>query len=131
MPAILITAFNVAIVVTLRQMGRERDGDVISEARQERERRLCLLLVAITVLFYVSAFPSAIYKILMFYDMDFVPYFRAVADVLEVSGHVFNFVLYFLFSPDYRKTLGAMLSTDPHAQGHNNVVMQSSTAIPL
>ncbi|KAK4300792.1 hypothetical protein Pmani_027026, partial [Petrolisthes manimaculis] len=78
-PAILITAFNVAIVVTLRQMGRERDVDVISEARQERERRLCLLLMAITVLFYISAFPSAIYKVLMFYDnMEFVVYFRSV-----------------------------------------------------
>ncbi|XP_053647404.2 probable G-protein coupled receptor B0563.6 [Cherax quadricarinatus] len=127
LPAVLITAFNVAIVVTLKQIKKDRDGDIINEARQERERRLFFLLVAITILFYVSAFPSAIYKVLMFNDMYFIPYFRAVADVLEVSGHVFNFVLYFLFSPDYRKTLVGMTSPE---QQNNNIAL-SSTAIPL
>ncbi|KAG7164724.1 G-protein coupled receptor [Homarus americanus] len=126
LPAVLITSFNVAIIVTLKQIKRERDEDVISEARQERERRLFFLLMAITVFFYVSAFPSAIYKVLIFNDMHFVPYFRVVADVLEVSGHVFNFFLYFLFSPDYRKTLVGMTSADQP----NNIAL-SSTAIPL
>lgn len=127
LPAVLITSFNVAIVVTLKQIKRERDCDIINEARQERERRLFFLLMAITVFFYVSAFPSAIYKVIMFNDMTFVPYFRAVADVLEVSGHVFNFVLYFLFSPDYRKALVDMTSA---GQQNNNIAL-SSTAIPL
>ncbi|XP_071543960.1 probable G-protein coupled receptor B0563.6 isoform X1 [Panulirus ornatus] len=129
LPAMLVTAFNVAIVVTLKQIKRGREGpDVTNEAREERERRLFFLLMAITVLFYISAFPSAIYKVLMFNDMTFIPYFRAVADVLEVSGHVFNFVLYFLFSPDYRKTLVDMIY--PH-QHYNNEFAMSSTAIPL
>ncbi|KAK8388138.1 hypothetical protein O3P69_020199 [Scylla paramamosain] len=65
LPALLVTGFNVAIVVTLRRLHRERGAeDVINESRQERERRLFVLLVAVTVLFYVTAFPSAMYKVL-------------------------------------------------------------------
>lgn len=127
LPAIMVTAFNVTIIVTLKQMKRDREGhDIINESRQERERRLFFLLMAITVLFYISAFPSAIYKVLMFNDIHFIPYFRVVADVLEVSGHVFNFVVYFLFCPDYRKTLASMTAPEPE----NNAGF-SSTAIPL
>ncbi|XP_068202918.1 probable G-protein coupled receptor B0563.6 [Palaemon carinicauda] len=123
LPAFVITVFNVAIIVTLRRVKRERDSpDVINEARKERERRLVCLLMAITVFFYITSFPSAIYKIIMFNDSwDFVPYFRAVADVLEVSGHVFNFFLYFLFSPDYRRVLVGLTG-----QQQPNVYMSSS-----
>ncbi|XP_037779020.1 probable G-protein coupled receptor B0563.6 [Penaeus monodon] len=112
LPAIIITCFNAAIIYTLRQLKREREGrDIINESRQERERRLFFLLMAITVFFYVSAIPSAMYKIIQFNDV--FPNFRAVADILEVSGHVFNFVLYFLFSPDYRRTLVGMTTGQP------------------
>ncbi|KAK7081738.1 hypothetical protein SK128_027524 [Halocaridina rubra] len=112
LPAIVITVYNAAIIVKLKHMKKARGGpDVITEARQERERRLICLLLAITVFFYISAFPSAIYKILMFSDkFHFIPYFRAVADMLEVSGHVFNFFLYFLFCSDYRKVLVSFMS---------------------
>lgn len=124
-PALAITGFNVAIIVTLNQVKKTRRGrdyqvDVINESRQERERRLVLLLLAITVLFYVSTLPSALYKIIYNHSLTFFPYFRAVADILEVSGHVFNFVLYFLLSPEFRKTLLSLHGNQ------NNFAMTSS-----
>lgn len=123
-PALAITGFNVAIIITLHQVKKARRGreqpDVINEARQDRERRLVILLLAITVFFYVSTLPSALYKIISSHSLNFVPYFRAVADILEVSGHVFNFVLYFLFSPEFRKTLISLHRQD------NNIAMTSS-----
>lgn len=131
LPALLVTVFNVAIVVTLRRLHRERRAeDVISETRQERERRLFVLLMAVTVLFYVTAFPSAMYKVLPGDDSNLESILRPIADMLEVSGHVFNFVLYFLFSPDYRRTLVGMAA--PHDKARNAPPpFQSSTAIPL
>ena len=80
-----------------------------NESRNDREMCLVILLLAITLSFYISSFPSALYKIMpsnkendgeTSYDV-----FRTVADVLEVSGHVFNFCLYFLLSPEFRRTL--------------------------
>ena len=84
-----------------------------SDSKTDREVCLVFLLLAITLFFYISSFPSALYKIMpvnvsseeeKVYDV-----FRAVADVLEVSGHVFNFCLYFLLSPDFRRTLLSLL----------------------
>lgn len=76
---------------------------VVNDSRNEREVCLVFLLLAMTLLFYISSFPSALYKIIPLEDK--VNVFRAIADVLEVSGHVFNFFLYFLLSPEFRKTL--------------------------
>ncbi|XP_018012217.1 uncharacterized protein LOC108669405 [Hyalella azteca] len=82
---------------------------IVNENRNDREVCLVFLLLAITVFFYISSFPSALYKIIPLNDdkqhKQPVNTFRAVADVLEVSGHVFNFFLYFLLSPEFRKTL--------------------------
>lgn len=131
LPALLVTGFNVAIVVTLRRLHRERGAeDVINESRQERERRLFVLLVAVTVLFYVTAFPSAMYKVLPGADPRLESVLRPIADMLEVSGHVFNFVLYFLFSPDYRRTLVGM-AAPPDKSRAGPAHFHSSSAIPL
>lgn len=124
LPAIAITGFNVAIIVTLNQVQkarREREPpNLMRDYRQDREKRLVFLLLAITVFFYVSTVPSALYKIIYNPTWTFVPYFRAVADILEVSGHVFNFVLYFLLSPEFRRTLISLYSYN------DNIAMTSS-----
>lgn len=90
-----------------RSKARARGLDA-SEARNDREMCLVLLLLGITVSFYASSFPSALYKIMhneSEEDKKAHAVFRAIADVLEVSGHVFNFCLYFLLSPEFRRTL--------------------------
>ena len=85
---------------------------LLQNTRNEREVCLVILLLAITLLFFLSSFPSALYKLIptkgakeqVVYNV-----FRAVADILELSGHVFNFCLYFLLSPEFRKTLLSIL----------------------
>ena len=125
-PSILITFFNLAIIKHLRQTNHTRctePSNLWQEGRLERERKLVLLLLSMTVLFYISSVPSAIYKIIPQENWRFLPYFRAVADVLEVSGHVFNFVLYFLFSPEFRKTLKSLLFQTESRQRCQNLTL--------
>ncbi|KAG0717877.1 putative G-protein coupled receptor [Chionoecetes opilio] len=120
-PALLLTYCNVRITLRLRQLRgvREGFGSGVPASRRERERRLVVLLFWVTILFYIFNTPVIIYY-LGFLHVHRVCRrgslpgnlltFAAISNLLQMMGNVSNFVLYFLISPDYQKTLCSLLS---------------------
>ena len=105
------TSTNTVVGKFIEQQSSLKSENSIRRKKAERyDREMCLvfLLVAITIFFCITAFPSALIKIIQSIKGEFRKQFnvyRSISDTLEVSGHVFNFCLYFMLSPDFRLTL--------------------------
>ncbi|XP_045122008.1 uncharacterized protein LOC123510732 [Portunus trituberculatus] len=119
-PAILITFCNVRITLRLKHLRniREGFGSGVPAARRERERRLVLLLFWVTTLFYIFNTPVTVYYLGFLHTQRFcgkdmsasLLIFAAVSNLLQMLGNVSNFVLYFLISPEFHKTLCNLLA---------------------
>ncbi|XP_069953370.1 probable G-protein coupled receptor B0563.6 [Cherax quadricarinatus] len=111
-PAVVLTVCNVKISYRLKHLRNIRDGfgSGVSPARRERERRLVLLLFWVTACFYLYNTPVTIYYLAFLNHSDkYSNYslliFGAICNLLQMTGNIFNFVLYFLINPDFQRAL--------------------------
>ena len=119
-PAIVITFCNVRITLRLKQLRniREGFGSSVSAARRERERRLVLLLFWVTILFYIFNTPVTVYYLGYLHSQRFcgsslpakLLTFSAISNLLQMVGNVSYFILYFLISPEFHRTLCNLLT---------------------
>lgn len=116
LPAIVLTFCNIKITLRLKHLRSIRDGfgSGVSPARKERERRLVLLLFWVTALFYVYNSPVTVYYLgFLHYSQRHYNHsiliFGAISNLLQMMGNVSNFILYFLITPDFQRTLKILL----------------------
>ncbi|GFR24328.1 probable G-protein coupled receptor AH9.1 [Trichonephila clavata] len=121
-PALLLTIFNITIIMTLQKtltkrqdrLGISSTGSLPSNMRCREKQRLCTLLAGITVLFIISMVPAAILTLLNSDDEEFhfgFQLFRAFANIMELSNYAMNFYLYCTCSSEIRKTFTSLVAT--------------------
>ncbi|XP_063844504.1 uncharacterized protein LOC135091073 isoform X1 [Scylla paramamosain] len=126
-PAILITFCSVRITLRLKHLRniREGFGSGVPAARRERERRLVLLLFWVTTLFYIFNTPVTVYYLGFLHTQRFcgkdmsarLLTFAAISNLLQMLGNISNFVLYFIISQEFHKTLCNLLACRDTGRG--------------
>ncbi|KAK7075905.1 hypothetical protein SK128_022269 [Halocaridina rubra] len=125
-PATILAILNLCIIITFKKVTERRKSitnnkDVITpnehssegkheeSARNQQERRLVNLLVAIVTTFLLTHLPAAVLALNDTAGTNLGSFnhevFRAVANCLEVFGFSLNFVLYFFFVNGMRQVL--------------------------
>lgn len=131
-PAVVLTFCNAKITLRLKHLRSIWDGfgSGVSPARKERERRLVRLLFWVTALFYVFNTPVTVYY-LVFLNQSYshsthsILTFGAISNLLQMMGNISNFVLYFLVTPDFHRTLLILL----HLRAPVNASITSHTGL--
>lgn len=71
------------------------------------QRNILFLLVAIAIMFFICNTPAAINLLFISEEKKKLPgylFFRAIANLMEITNHALNFYVFCLCSRDYRKT---------------------------
>ena len=111
-PVTILLILTTAISVQLSRMKRRRAEMVTQgQTNANQEHKITIMVIVICVLFIILTTPVTAFYIVIFragqfvYQQDKVPLYETIVQVLGLSNHAVNFLLYTVTSSKFRQEL--------------------------